>query len=446
MRSLGVFRLGGSFSVAKLGPRMVFGVVLACGATLSSAQVFQLLSPAGNDLSSVASGISGDGRVVVGASENFIDPAAVRWVAGGAPGVIADRSNGRTASANSTNFDGSVVVGGSTSPSGSQAFRWSASTGVVGLGFIPGAPGLFSTAFSVSGNGSVIVGVSDGSISTGATQAFRKVGSAPMQGLGFLGGTTRFSDAFGVSGDGATVVGSSSVDGATSARAFVWRAPGPMVQLSSEVSSAVAVSANGLNIAGARTLGGNPGTFVPAVWRSDTGATWTTVLISTPDCGGVPAEGYATDVSGDGSVVVGWYIACSGVETPFVFDARGLRDLSAVLVAAGADLTGVTLLGGTVSISDDGTRIAANCEISGPTGPVRRAFTASIVAAPDCNYDYNQDENVDLTDAQQMAQVAAGVREPEATWLSGDLNGDENADLSDAQILAQFVTTSNCAL
>ena len=61
-----------------------------------------------------------------------------------------------------------------------------------------------------------------------------------------------------------------------------------------------------------------------------------------------------------------------------------------------------------------------------------------------CNYDFNQDENVDLADAQQMAQVFVGSLTPEANWLTGDLNRDENADLTDAQLLAQFVVTGSC--
>jgi hypothetical protein len=63
-----------------------------------------------------------------------------------------------------------------------------------------------------------------------------------------------------------------------------------------------------------------------------------------------------------------------------------------------------------------------------------------------CDYDFNQDENVDLTDAQQMAQVFVGLITPEATWLDGDLNGDENADLTDAQLLAAYVVTGVCGL
>jgi hypothetical protein len=65
---------------------------------------------------------------------------------------------------------------------------------------------------------------------------------------------------------------------------------------------------------------------------------------------------------------------------------------------------------------------------------------------PSCDYDFNQDENVDLLDAQQMAQVFVGLLTPEANWLDGDLNGDENADLTDAQLLAAFVVSGNCGL
>ncbi len=67
-----------------------------------------------------------------------------------------------------------------------------------------------------------------------------------------------------------------------------------------------------------------------------------------------------------------------------------------------------------------------------------------VTVGRSCNYDFNQDENVDLLDAQQMAQVFVGSLTPESNWLTGDLNRDENADLTDAQLLAQFVVTGSC--
>ena len=37
-----------------------------------------------------------------------------------------------------------------------------------------------------------------------------------------------------------------------------------------------------------------------------------------------------------------------------------------------------------------------------------------------------------------------GLIIPKAGWLDGDFNGDENVDLLDAQQLAQFVVTGVC--
>jgi outer membrane protein assembly factor BamB len=90
---------------------------------------------------------------------------------------------------------------------------------------------------------------------------------------------------------------------------------------------------------------------------------------------------------------------------------------------------------GAPALGTDGTLVIAS------TGTNVRAYRTERVL---CDYDYNQDENVDLTDAQQMAQVASGVISPQPGWLDGDLNGDENADLTDAQILAAFVASGVC--
>jgi len=80
-------------------------------------------------------------------------------------------------------------------------------------------------------------------------------------------------------------------------------------------------------------------------------------------------------------------------------------------------------------------------------GQVMSVFIPENISNPTlCNYDYNRDENIDLTDAQQMAQVFVGLLAREANWLDGDLNRDNNADLTDAQILANFVVTGNCQL
>jgi hypothetical protein len=122
----------------------------------------------------------------------------------------------------------------------------------------------------------------------------------------------------------------------------------------------------------------------------------------------------------------------------------------------------VTVILGTVfgDVNLDGVRNQQDCDIATPNlgtaggwargdvdgdGQITQADLDVICVSP-CNYDYNQDENVDLTDAQLMAQVAAGVITADPSWLSGDLNGDENADLTDAQQLAAFVASGICPI
>ncbi len=107
-------------------------------------------------------------------------------------------------------------------------------------------------------------------------------------------------------------------------------------------------------------------------------------------------------------------------------------------VVANAATAEVTLSG--VRPTFAGTFAAS---ISGACGAALSAEVQVSVGSP-CDYDFNQDENVDLLDAQQMAQVFVGIITAEPGWLDGDLNGDENADLSDAQALAQYVVLGTC--
>jgi len=104
--------------------------------------------------------------------------------------------------------------------------------------------------------------------------------------------------------------------------------------------------------------------------------------------------------------------------------------------SAGLDLAEDSFINVTLQISPIGTLA--------PAKAVVRFAIPTLPGGPSCDYDYNQDENVDLIDAQQMAQVFVGLLTPEANWLDGDLNGDENANLTDAQILAAYVVTGVC--
>ena len=93
------------------------------------------------------------------------------------------------------------MVGSSSSGAGPQAFRWTASTGMVGLGDLPG--GTFnSDARGVSADGSVVVG----NARARSTRRSRWTAAGGMVPLGTLPGENA-SLGLAVSADGSVVVG-----------------------------------------------------------------------------------------------------------------------------------------------------------------------------------------------------------------------------------------------
>ncbi len=124
----------------------------------------------------------------------------------------------------------------------------------------------------------------------------------------------------------------------------------------------------------------------------------------------------------DGTIYSGNNIS-AGVSMPGeVYDA--INNLE--VVSVGAPMPGrwtISIIGTAVNVGPQGYAVAI-------TGDVSEAA---------CDGDFNQDENVDLLDAQQLAQVVVGLLAPEPFWLDGDFNGDGNTDLLDAQQIAQFV-------
>jgi hypothetical protein len=158
------------------------------------------------------------------------------------------------------------------------------------------------------------------------------------------------------------------------------------------------------------------------------------------DAGGAGALSYGWDVGlnfGGGEF---FWLEISDGSLPAFFDSQA--------VVSGSNTSTLTISG-----LDEGADQAFRVRVSAcDTVESEPIFLTVLPAdAPECganpcNYDYNQDENVDLLDAQQMAQVFVGLLSAEANWLDGDLNGDENADLTDAQLLALFVVSGQCGL
>ena len=174
--------------------------------------------------SSVAYGVSADGKVIVGYGSDY-DPnvkgsgirQAFRWTAsdgmvglGWLQGGIVNSSTALAVSA-----DGSIIVGGSSSANGSEAFRWTATDGMTGLGLPSGAS--FGRATGVSADNSTIIGHNGFS---NHNRAFRWTAAEGMTDLGFLPGDN-VSEANAISADGSNIVGRSAVDFNPS-RAFIW--------------------------------------------------------------------------------------------------------------------------------------------------------------------------------------------------------------------------------
>lgn len=231
------------------------------------------------------------GSVVVGRS--WSSDTGFRWTAvEGMTGLEPLPGHSRT-TATAVSYDGSIIAGdGNPVPSvpGLQAYRWV--DGIpMGLGVPPGAG--FTRATGVSADGSVVVGRISGSI----IEAFRWEDGI-MVGLGVLPGTTE-SRARGVSADGTVVVGRSG------SHAFRWDAEGMtrLLGLQPEDSAdAEAVNADGTVIVGKSSNLGNSA----FIWTNGAGRRIQDLLVNDY---GLDLTGWtlvnATGVSADGRTIVG---------------------------------------------------------------------------------------------------------------------------------------------
>lgn len=221
-------------------------VVMVAGMNLGLAQSLTWLGTLGGNMS-YASGVSADGCTVVGMSENT-------W--------------GRT-----------------------LAFRWTVATGMQDLGTLGG---MSSIAKDVSADGSVVIGIADAGIWSTFNRAFRWTQSEGMVDLGSLGGVSYQSSGFSVSADGTVIVGRSQ-DSRGVWRGFRWE-NWVMHPLGDGGSSAASVSINGNVVVGdAPNADGHSYAFR---WTQSEGM---------QNLGTLPGGGSssATDVSADGNTVVG---------------------------------------------------------------------------------------------------------------------------------------------
>jgi probable HAF family extracellular repeat protein len=272
----------------------------------------------GGDLSQ-ALAVSADGKVVVGDSRSVASGSlgeAFRWTQTSGMVGLGDLPGGQFASqAFDVSANGSVVVGRSESGQFNfEAFRWTQATGMLGLGFIQGslAPINASSAEAVSPDGSVVVGSNEAFGGVGR-QAFRWTQATGMVGLGRLPGGT-FSEATDISADGSVIVGQSETF--ASIDAFRWTQAGGMVSLGhlpgGTQSASVAVSADGSLVVGRDIIGG-PTDFEAFIWDGTNGMrNLREVLIAQGDDLTGWSLSEARGISADGRIIIGFGINPEG--------------------------------------------------------------------------------------------------------------------------------------
>jgi probable HAF family extracellular repeat protein len=238
--------------------------------------------------------------------------------------------DGNWSTAYGVSADGSVVVGVACYAAGyGRAFRWTAARGMQNLGTLGGWG---SVALGVSADGSVVVGWAENA--KGQMRAFRWTAARGMRSLGMLLPLGGDSVALGVSADGSVVVGwAQNLLGYR--RAFRWTAAGGMQDLGTlggDRSEAWGVSADGSVVVGwAENVLGFRRAFR---WTAARG------MRDLGTLGGDASEAWG--VSADGSVVVGVAEDAAGYGCAFRWTAAlGMEDLNttyAHLLTNGSEL------------------------------------------------------------------------------------------------------------
>jgi probable HAF family extracellular repeat protein len=324
-------------------------VLLLLSPALARAQELIGLGRIGLGTYSAATAVSADGSTVVGYSENTeAGRHAFRWTEAGGLEDLGDLPFGSDESvATDVSGDGSVIVGAG-SALGAKAFRWTAANGMQELV----QSTLLSAASGVSEDGTTTVGFSGTSLAVQLPTAWRPggMGGFEIDALEELAGGREEGVAYAVSADGAVVVGYSGSTASGSAfEAVLWNGSTatPLGDFSGGAfaSEARAVSADGTVVVGYGSTAAGREAFR---WTEATG------LVSLGDLDGGGVDSVAQAISADGSTIVGVGRPAPGVQHAFVWDAvHGLRDLHEL---AGAEALGWVLYAAN-GVSGDGSVI-----------------------------------------------------------------------------------------
>jgi probable HAF family extracellular repeat protein len=331
--------------------------------------------------------ISADGSVVVGyvrfgrvGGDTIY--RAFRWTRTGGMQMLDPPagSNDFSTVAYAVSADGTAIAGaGMIDDFGSaeHAFRWTAATGIQYIGTLGG---FTSTAYDISGDGSVLVGWSHTGGPT--NHAFRWTALGGMEDLGNLpGGSLARANAISI--DGSTIVGYS---GPTS---FRWTAEELMHP----------VLPGDPNYSGARAMSSD-GSTVALEYHGGTAYRWTPKGLENLGSVGIWPHSIPKVVSGDGSIISGalYFPSNTADNTPFLWNPEwGMRDANDYLYRLGVNLAGWTLtqING---ISHDGSVMTG----VGTVNNQSRSWVLTGLPVPlpqvPCPSDWNSNLTVDSAD------------------------------------------------
>ena len=354
----------------RLAALTAIGSVAAISVAHAGSATFTGLGFLPGHVLSSALAVSGDGNVIVGGSSASNvggnpcgDCEAVRWVNAGPPIGLGFLDSRNASEANGVNADGSVVVGASNTIGAhtEQAFRWVQDGSPAGgtMSALQMPPGHnCSGAFSVSGDGIVVVGIGITCYSGAPYEGFRWTNGVST-GIGYA---PNYDNTIGysVSSDGTVVVGW-AYEGATGAgEAFRW-IDGSFHLLGfppgyENNSLGNSINSDGSVVVGWACCGPNKQAMRWVQDSSPSGGTMETLPLL---AGGTYS--YALNVSADGSTVVGAANSSthSDGEAFRWTTSRGSESIEKLLTDAGVDIAGWHLLQAN-AVSADGTLIVGD--------------------------------------------------------------------------------------
>ncbi len=309
-------------------------------------------TPGPDYLNSYANDVSADGSVVVGSTDGEAQ-LAMRWTQDGGMIVLGNElGEARAVSGDGESIVGYHVVGEAGQTPHVEAFLWTEAGGMTSLGT---AGFSSSSANGISSDGSVVVGSVSGS---GQTYGFVWTEASGMETMGLLEGGAPFSIASAVSDEGTIVgYGRMAIGGYQAFFAHVGETDtlsGLGYVNGGNFSLANAITRDGSRIVGVASDLQNVEHAV--MWVRE-GSDYGAGILLDGNTGWAYSE--ANDISADGLVVVGSYLATSDEEAPLAFrwtQESGAIPLSAWLTQSGVAVDGWALREAK-AVSDDGKTI-----------------------------------------------------------------------------------------